>query len=584
MKTLFDNLLNMSISASIVIIGILILRWICRKQPKKWTILLWLIAGFRLLCPISFSSQMSVFQYTTAVDHQVRHVPAVSNLISSDFQIGPAGSTVNTANDILRLIESNFYIVWLLVCSILILRMVYKYVQLHHALRPSIELDHDVFLNDTIQGPFVFGLLHPRIYLPSNLNEPKRNLIILHEQAHIIRKDHIWKAFSYLLVCIYWFNPMIWIGYYFLTLDMEMACDEHATASLSNVEKANYSEVLLSMAYKRYDYMPNMPFSKQGVSLRIKNLLQTHKQPVWIIVIVCIVLVISSIALLSNPMNLTSETDQIEDLYAKRTAYVGDAVKVRKIIDELPLPDGLQVDHIELKTDNNPYGYGLSIQYTGAYNDKKTMEKTLIRNASLLLALVENLSYVEYHSDTFTRLYTIDEMYDYYPVLFNQAFDSFEDFSDLYLSTMMNEDIFDKVMEYPEEISEEYAQSSGFYIETSAGIQNAAAGQKFWEDSKNGLRADMTILKYTTDGIPVLYHLHHDEQGYSCVIDAARDASETTPYHNYHYRHMVEILTENGSDVYLTTEQDLNAERIQRAIDNDVFINYLYVYHKENTE
>lgn len=583
MNTFFYSLLNMSISGSITIIGVFLLRFICRKLPKRWTIYLWCMAAFRLLCPISFVTDVSVFQYTTIVNGQMQHLPNSTKAIAADLIGNNTGSMVKPAHDFMKLILDNFHIIWVTIVIVLLIQALYRYMKLSFLLRARIQIKDHIYIHDQIRNAFVFGFFSPKIYLPSDLEEVKQQTIILHEQAHIDRKDYIWKPIIYLMVCVYWFNPLVWLAFYYITMDMEMACDEQATKTLSGKEKVEYSEVLLSMAYKNYDYIPSMAFGKLGTSQRIKHLLNFRKQSTWFIVLIVFIIGISAIALLSNPdvqsVMLSEDKDHMETLYESRTSYVGDATKVRNIIDKVPLPDGLQIENIQLQSSEMPYG--VTIQYTGTPTNRQEMNSTFIRDAALIMALVGNLESVEFYQEaSFSQTYTLTDMQGFYPMSYANVWDSYRLFEELYQMDMMNEELFNKVSEFPIDLSMNQLESKGVYVMIESGIRNAEVEQKFYQDAKDGLDAEMTMVTYTKENEPILTIVRHDKRGYRYILDRTRDTFGNQSYQSYILPYMVAIPTENGNDIYLTAEADLNAERIQRAQETGEYVNYLYVYHQ----
>lgn len=597
MNAFFYNLLNMSISASLVIIGVILLRYICKKLPKQWTIYLWLLPLFRLLSPYSFTSDVSVFQYTKTINNQIQHIPNDESIITSQLhQLTQGTEAASGSANYFSFLLNHLHILWGVICIVLLIRMIYKYFALRKILSASVYYKDNIFLNDTIDTAFVFGFMHPHIYLSSALDQEKRNAILLHEQAHIKRFDYLWKAFAYVIVCVYWFNPLIWLAFYLFTLDMEMACDECATKTLSTQEKADYSELLLALSTKKYGYVPTMPFGEQGVALRIKHLLQEHKQPVWIIMIAILVICFSTIALLSNPANKnTIRIDSsIEELYKLKIPYLGDVTKVRTIVDHLILPDGLQVDNIQL--DNDPYG--LQINYAGSSKDKALTEEQLIKNASLLMLLVDNLQQVTYQFENgLPKTYTIQEVLEFYPSNIQGffAYDAsnditqnsrhteytVEEFNAYYQMAMMNETLFKEIASYPEDLTIDQAEELGFYIKMQDQDQNSNVEKEFFTNAKEGKDVAMTMVSPTLEGDLIITRIQHDKHGYRCVQDATRDRYGNPIYHSYAYMHMVGVEHDDLIDVYLTSEADLNQERIDRANRTGEYLNYVFLYQKK---
>lgn len=315
MGDVFLKLLNMSITASWLILAVLCVRLVFRKMPKWVNCLLWAVVAIRLIVPFSIESEFSLqpsaepIKSSTIVDGEV--VPYVPSV---DSNLNIVESTVNP-----MLVETFAYQesesvaplqvfteiaggVWLCGMIVLLFFAGASMVRLHLSVRESVHYKENVYICDDIKSPFILGIIKPRIYLSSALNEDEMDYIIAHEKAHLRRKDHLWKPFGYLLLCVYWFNPLCWIAYIMLCKDIELACDEKVIKNMSFDEKKEYSRVLLSCAtQRRLVFTCPLAFGEVGVKERVQSVLNYKKPAFWITLIAVMVGAIVAVCFLTNP-------------------------------------------------------------------------------------------------------------------------------------------------------------------------------------------------------------------------------------------------------------------------------------------
>lgn len=315
MGELFLKLLNMSITASWLILAVLCIRLLFRKIPKWVTCLLWGVVAIRLIFPFSIESQFSLqpsaepIKSSTIVEGDM--VPFVPSI---DSNLGIVESTVNPV-----LAETFAYqktesvaplqvftgiagSVWLCGMLALFIFAAASMIRLRLSVREAVIYKENIYICDAVKSPFILGIVKPRIYLSSALKEEEMNYIIAHEKAHLRRKDHLWKPFGYLLLCIYWFNPLCWLAYIMLCKDIELACDEKVIKDMSFGDKKEYSRVLLSCAsQRRLVSVCPLAFGEVGVKERVKSVLNYKRPAFWITMIAVVVCVIVAICFLTNP-------------------------------------------------------------------------------------------------------------------------------------------------------------------------------------------------------------------------------------------------------------------------------------------
>ena len=343
MHRLFPIVCNMSLTASVVILAVLAVRLLLRRAPKVFSYALWAVVLFRLLCPVSVTSAVSLLgalgapaqertQRTSAVEYVPADImirstaPAVTQLPQPPLPAETGGAvsdapadTAPAAVPAMSFNEPVFILtlIWLAGMVLLLAYSLVSLLRLRRRLVGTVRLRDNIYLADHIPSPFVMGLFRPKIYLPSTLTETERGYILRHEQYHLRRRDHLVKFLSFLALCIHWFNPLVWAAFVLSGKDMEMSCDEAVVRELGEDIRADYSASLLSLATGRR-IVAGMPlaFGEGDTGGRIRNLLNWKRPQPWIIA-VCAVVCVGLIALCAaNPKGSGTPT---EDPPADRT-------------------------------------------------------------------------------------------------------------------------------------------------------------------------------------------------------------------------------------------------------------------------
>lgn len=310
MSALFIRLLNMSIAAGWIIAVIAVLRLLLRRAPKWLTCLLWAVAGVRLICPVTVESVLSLLPSAETVSPDIVYSPAptvnsgigvINRVINPVITQSFAPSTFASVNPLQILTEIAAY-VWLAgLCGMLLYAAV-SYLRLRRRVSAFIPLTGKVRLCDGIGEPFILGVIRPHIYLPSDMEKDKAEYVTAHENAHLKRGDHLWKPLGFLLLSVYWFNPLCWLAYALLCRDIEFACDEKVIGSLDMAGKKAYSEALLSCSAprRRITACP-LAFGEVGVKRRIGSVLNYKKPAFWIILAAVVACVALAVCFLTNP-------------------------------------------------------------------------------------------------------------------------------------------------------------------------------------------------------------------------------------------------------------------------------------------
>ena len=311
LKTAFLKLANMSISASWLVLAILVLRLVLKKAPKWVNVLLWGVVAVRLVCPFSIESALSLIPSTQtipmniemaakpAIDSGVEVVNSIVNpMIAASFTPNPAAS----ANP-LQIWIPLAAVIWLFGMVLLFLYTAISYWRLNRRIDTAVLFRDNIFQSENVSSPFVLGIIKPKIYLPFHMNEQDLHHVVAHEQAHILRKDHWWKPLGFLLLTVHWFNPLMWLAYVLLCRDIELACDEKVIKELDNEQRADYTQALVSCSINRRMIAAcPLAFGEVGVKDRVKTIMNYKKPTFWLILVALILCVIVAVCFLTDPI------------------------------------------------------------------------------------------------------------------------------------------------------------------------------------------------------------------------------------------------------------------------------------------
>lgn len=314
MEALFLKLFNMSITASWLVLAVVILRLLLKKAPKAVTVFLWALVGIRLVCPFSFESVLSVIPSAEPIPQAV--------LTGPDFNIdtgfSPVDSHINGYLDD-RYIEGVtvpagngmtvmgfISVIWLAGIAVMLIYTLISYLKIHRKVREAVPYNENIWVCDRIAAPFILGVFRPKIYLPSSIDNKDAEYVIAHERAHLKRRDHLIKPLGFLLLTVYWFNPVMWIAYILLCRDIELACDEKVIKTMGIKIKKPYSEALINCSLPRRAIAAcPLAFGEVGVKSRIKSVLNYKKPAFWVVIIALALCVILPVFFLTNPISAT---------------------------------------------------------------------------------------------------------------------------------------------------------------------------------------------------------------------------------------------------------------------------------------
>ena len=310
MNELFLKIINMSISASWLVLAVLILRFVLKKAPKWINVLLWGIVAIRLICPFSFESTLSLIpsaetiplnigmDTTPTINSGISAINNAVNPIISQSNTPMAGASVN----LLQITIGIYEYIWIFGMIALALYTAISYWRLRRKVDTAVRYKDNIFQSENVSFPFVLGIIKPRIYLPFKMNGQYLEYVVAHEQAHICRKDHWWKPLGFLLLMIHWFNPLMCLAYVLLCRDIELACDEKVIKELCNEQRGDYTQALVACSVNRRMIAAcPLAFGEVSVKERVKSVMNYKKPAFWVIIISVIVCVGVAVCFLTNP-------------------------------------------------------------------------------------------------------------------------------------------------------------------------------------------------------------------------------------------------------------------------------------------
>lgn len=423
MSSYFIVILNMSLTASYVALGVIIARMLLKKAPKIFSYALWAIVLFRLVSPFSFESSFSLIPgKTEAISQDIIYsqnpaittgIGMVDNVANQSIQFSlPPVKPWNSVNPMGIVMEIAAFI-WMLGIALLLSYGMISYLRLKHRLSTATLVYENVYETDRIKTPFVLGFIKPKIYIPTELSESELNYILKHEKTHIRRLDYIIKPVAFLALILHWFNPLIWLSYFLMVKDMEMSCDESVMKQSSSDIRANYANSLLSLSAKQSGLLSPLAFGESSLKSRIKNVLNYKKPAFWVTIVAIAVVLVVSVGFMANPKEKNESLTNAARLLDYKTEYVGNASKVGKIISSLDYPHEVNYDHFELHTANIPYGTTVYLKIEEAIraNNSEVIRQELEKNAIIMFSLIDNVDFIRYaiwldgedHTFIFTR-------------------------------------------------------------------------------------------------------------------------------------------------------------------------------------
>lgn len=310
MDDVFLKLVNLSISASWLILAVLVLRVVLKKAPKWVMPLLWGVVALRLVCLFSIESALSLIpsaetipsEIVTETREPVLYEQATLDIVTNPTLPSAAEVPVGVSRQQAQVDFNIYSILWLVGMAALLVHALVSAGKLKRKLATAILLRDNIYESEFVDSPFVFGVVKPNIYLPMHMDEGTAAYVIAHEHAHLARRDHWWKVLGYLVLALHWFNPLVWVAYILFCRDIELACDEKVVRGLDGAARADYSQALLSCAApKRAVAACPLAFGEGNIKMRVKSALHYKKPAFWVAAAAVLAVVIVAVCFLTNP-------------------------------------------------------------------------------------------------------------------------------------------------------------------------------------------------------------------------------------------------------------------------------------------
>lgn len=408
----FITFFNMTVTGSYIILAIILIRLLLNKAPKIFSYCLWLVAGLRLICPFSFSSVLSIFNFLSVpVQTSASSGATVNDYVPNDIgmmQTPQISTGINAADTVInpvlpapeigesvnpmQIIMAFASVLWIVGIVAMAVYGVVSLIKVYRRIEFATKLEGNVFECDKIRSPFVFGVFKPKIYLPCGMDEKQKEYVVLHEKNHIRRFDHITKLLSFAVLMLHWYNPLVWIGYNLMVRDMEMSCDERVLRELGEDEKKSYGLTLVAIgSNRRFAAAAPLSFSENVVEKRIVNVLK-FKKPKTVAIILCVVLCIAVGAVcLTNSVSDFSE----KEVQTKLESYF----ESQKAADEYEVNiAGVEIVEIN-KEENAVYGwqqlYTINTEYKNLINGSIIYDSDSIEAKAFRAQLDDNGDVIE---------------------------------------------------------------------------------------------------------------------------------------------------------------------------------------------
>lgn len=365
----FLNAVNMSVTASYVIVAVIIVRFLLKKVPKKYSYFLWSAVGFRLIFPFSFDSVFSLFSFdllnvsskrsyeqsplsyanAVTVNTEAGEYDLADRYDFQEREIAENAGIVNTENILAY--------VWLIVVCAFLVYGIASYIILRIKTANAVLREKNVYECDSVSSPFILGLVNPKIYIPFGLDGRTYDYVIEHEKCHLNRTDNYVKAFAYGLLSVYWFNPLCWLAFSLMSKDMEMSCDEKVLSKIEGI-KQDYSHAILSFAIssKTVNVTP-LCFSENSIKSRIKNVLKFKKPKTAVsIAVVCVCIIVIILCVLNPKIQQTADDESSQNIISESVQYYYDKDTFDEIFAEFeatgPQQSSAPGDYIDKNSDN----------------------------------------------------------------------------------------------------------------------------------------------------------------------------------------------------------------------------------------
>jgi len=333
MISVFLHFFNLSVMAGWMVLAVLLLRLCLKKAPRWITCLLWGLVALRLLVPFTIEGPISLIPTAETVvggdtdtsapvvnsgvdsiDKPLNdwlQTPVEGSVAPSDTDTAPApdlqtpsqdtSDTLAPVSRMERLLTVAAPL-WLVGIGLMLAYELFSVIRVRRRVLDAVLLRDNVWQSDRVSSPFIFGLFRPRIYIPYRLEESVLEQVLSHERAHLHRRDHWIKPFAFTLLAVYWYNPLLWVGYILLCRDIEVACDQRVVRGLDEDTRRRYATALLQCGVERRSIAAcPLAFGEVSIKQRIKSVLNYRKPLLWVIIASLLACSVAAVCLLTVP-------------------------------------------------------------------------------------------------------------------------------------------------------------------------------------------------------------------------------------------------------------------------------------------
>ncbi len=268
MKEMFELLFSVTLSTNVFIIAILLLRFLFKNSSKNSRLFLWLLVGIKLILPFNIESKFSLIPDGAIEKSTVNATDIVGDVVANSTYV----------NESLFDSKLIFLVVWATVSLVVLIYGVVSFWRLHKNIGDAIKMEGNIFQSEKVVSPFVLGVIKPKIYIPFNLEDETLSHIVSHEKSHIKSFDNITKLVAFILLAVHWYNPLVWVCFKLLTIDIELACDERVVKNYTLEKRKSYAEALLSCAVNEgRGLIHPLAFGEVSIKDRIKAVVSYKK-------------------------------------------------------------------------------------------------------------------------------------------------------------------------------------------------------------------------------------------------------------------------------------------------------------------
>ena len=309
MDELFRTILNMAVSAGWLVLAVCILRLVLRRAPRSLTCALWALVGLRLVLPFSVGSVLSLLpsrETLTRTALYASHPRLTSGIDVLDRAAEPVmASLAPSVSDSVNPLQVALTVgawVWLAGAAVMLLCAMVSFLRLRRRVRTAVRGEDGLWQCETVASPFLLGVLRPRIYVPFSLPESEKADVTAHERMHIRRGDQVWKFLGWLLLSVYWFQPLLWLAWVLLCRDIESACDERVVREMDTQGRKRYAQTLLSCSAGHGAAICPLAFGEVNVKSRIRSVLNYRRPALWLTVLAVLLGIAAAVCFLTDPV------------------------------------------------------------------------------------------------------------------------------------------------------------------------------------------------------------------------------------------------------------------------------------------